>query len=209
MLHAGLRTVPFLAAAFLTLTPWTIRNVIRFGEPIVVNDAGGFNLWRGTHPELMRTVETYDRAEFARRSAVFETETVSAAAKIVDARASTPKTRDREWRRLAIENVRRDPAYAAKAALKKAALYWRPWLHPAEHGPKAIALSVVVILGLYVLGGLGLIAYPDRRLVLAVLLFFGALWLAHVPYFPSIRLRVPLTDPLLIVFAAGRVVRRG
>jgi hypothetical protein len=184
-----------------------VRNVIRFGEPIVVNDAGGFNLWRGTHPELMRTVETYDPAEFARRSAVFETETVSAAASVVDARAKTPKTRDREWRRLAIENVRRDPGYAARAAFKKAALYWRPWLHPAEHGPKAVALSVVVILGLYILGGIGLITYPDRRLVLAVLVFFGALWLAHVPYFPSIRLRTPLTDPLLIVFGAGVVAR--
>jgi hypothetical protein len=202
--HVGV----FLVASLLTLTPWTVRNLVRFGEPIVVNDAGGFNLWRGTHPELMRTVETYDRAEFARRSVKFETETVSAAARIVDARAKTPHTRDREWRRLAIENIRRDPAYAAKAALKKAALYWRPWLHPAEHGPKAVAVSVVVILGLYVLGALGLIAHPDRRLVLAVLVFFAALWLAHVPYFPSIRLRTPLTDPLLIVFAAGRVVRR-
>jgi hypothetical protein len=217
--HVG-GLVVFIGAAIVTLTPWTVRNVLRFGEPIVVNDAGGFNLWRGTHPELMRTVETYDGAEFARRSMVFETETVSAAAKIVDTRASTPKTRDREWRRLAIENVRRDPAYAAKAAFKKAALYWRPWLHPAEHGPKAVALSVIAILGLYILGAIGLIAYPDRRLVLAVLVFFGALWLAHVPYFPSIRLRTPLTDPLLIAFAAapiarlyltvaGRVVRSG
>jgi uncharacterized membrane protein YdjX (TVP38/TMEM64 family) len=41
--------------------------------------------------------------------------------------------------------------------------------------------------------------------VAAVLLFFAAMWLAHVPYFPTIRLRVPLTDPLLIVFASAPV----
>ena len=67
-------------------------------------------------------------------------------------------------------------------------------------------MSVLVILGLYVFGGIGLWQHPDRRLALAVLLFFAAMWLAHVPYFPSIRLRMPLTDPLLIVFAAGPVV---
>lgn len=201
-LFAWRRGHVLLLAAALTLSPWIARNVIRFGEPIVVNDAAGFNLWRGTHPELMRVVETTDRALFARRSVAFETGTVAAAAAAVDARAKTPAARDRAWRDLALENVRSDPAYALRSALKKAAFYWRPWLHPGEHGPNAIAMSVVVILGLYFFGAFGLWRHPDRRLVNAVLLFFAAMWLAHVPYFPSIRLRVPLTDPLLIAFAA-------
>ncbi|HEX2060770.1 MAG TPA: glycosyltransferase family 39 protein, partial [Thermoanaerobaculia bacterium] len=194
-----------VVAAVLTLAPWTIRNVVRFGEPILVNDAGGFNLWRGTHPELMRVVETYDREEFARRSWHFEAVTVSETAKRIT--ANTPRARDRQWRELAIENITNDPAFAVEAALKKAALYWRPWLHPAEHGPAAIAMSVVVILGLYILGGVGMYLHPDKKLVAAVLIFFAALWLAHVAYFPSIRLRTPLTDPLLIVFASAPLVR--
>ena len=192
--------LPLLIAAALTLSPWIARNYLRFGELIVVNDAGGFNLWRGTHPELMRVVETHDPARFAHASWVFESQTVSAAAAQVESRASTPAARDREWKRMALENVRRDPAFAVRATLKKAALYWRPWLHPAEHSPKMIALSVVVILGLYILGALGLWRHPLR---VPVLLFFAAMWLAHVAYFPSIRLRTPLTDPLLIAFAAG------
>ncbi|HYK01635.1 MAG TPA: VTT domain-containing protein [Thermoanaerobaculia bacterium] len=205
-LFAWRRAHVVLLAAALTLSPWVARNVVRFGEPIVVNDASGFNLWRGTHPELMQVVETTDRNLFAQRSVAFETRTVPAAVAAVDARAKTPGERDRTWRALALQQVRGDPGYAFRSTLKKAALYWRPWLHPGEHGPKTIALSVVVILGLYLLGGLGLWQHPDRRLVLAVLLFFAAMWLAHVPYFPSIRLRMPLTDPLLIVFAAGPVV---
>jgi uncharacterized membrane protein YdjX (TVP38/TMEM64 family) len=200
-LFAWRRAHVVLLAAALTLSPWVARNVVRFGEPILVNDAGGFNLWRGTHPELMQVVETHDRELFAQRSWHFEAVTVGETAKRIT--AATPKARDRQWRALAIENVRSDPAFAAKAALKKAALYWRPWLHPAEHGPIAIALSVVVILGLYVLGAIGMYLHPDKRIVMAVLLFFAALWLAHVAYFPSIRLRTPLTDPLLIVFASA------
>lgn len=205
-LFAWRRAHVVLLAAALTLSPWIVRNVVRFGEPIVVNDASGFNLWRGTHPELMRVIETTDRNLFAQRSVAFETQTVPAAVAAVDAQAKTPGERDRAWRALALQQVRSDPGYALRSALKKAALYWRPWLHPGEHGPKTIALSVLVILGLYLLGGLGLWQHPDRRLVIAVLLFFAAMWLAHVPYFPSIRLRMPLTDPLLIVFAAGPVV---
>ncbi|HEX8252391.1 MAG TPA: VTT domain-containing protein, partial [Thermoanaerobaculia bacterium] len=205
-LFARRRAHVLLLAAALTMAPWVTRNVIRFGEPILVNDASGFSLWRGTHPELMRVIETTERELFAQRSAAFEMQTAPAAAAIVDARASTPGQRDRAWRALAVQNVRDDPGYAIRSTLKKAALYWRPWLHPGEHGLKAIVLSLVVILGLYVFGGIGMWRHPDRKLVVAVLLFFAAMWLAHVPYFPSIRLRMPLTDPLLIVFAAAPVV---
>jgi hypothetical protein len=128
---------------------------------------------------------------------------VAETARLVDARAKTPGARDREWRRLALENVRGDPAYAAIKTLKKIGMYWRPWLHPAEHGSKAITLSLGVNLGLFILGAIGLARHRDRRLVCAVLIFIGAMWLAHLPYIPTIRLRVPLTDPLLIAFAAG------
>jgi len=191
--------------ALLALAPWMARNYLRFHEVIPVNDAAGFNIWRGTRPDLLAAIETHDPKQFAIRSQRFESQTVSEAAKLVDARASTPAARDREWRRMAIENLRRDRSFAIKVTLKKAALFWRPWLHPAEHGPKARLVSVIVVLGLYVLAAIGMFLYPDRKLVVAVLLFFTVMWLAHVPYFPTIRLRAPLTDPLLIVFAGGAV----
>jgi len=196
-----------LATSLLTIAPWTIRNFVRFHELIPVNDAAGFNLWRGTHPDLLRTVETTDPALFAQRSLTFETETAAVAARAVESRAKTPGARDREWRRLAMENVRRDPRFALESAVKKALGYWRPWLHPAEHGTKAIAVSFVVTLTLYILGAIGLWTFPDRRVALAVGAFFVAMWLAHLPYIPTMRLRFPLTDPLLIVFASFAIAR--
>jgi hypothetical protein len=191
-----------LAMSLLTLAPWTIRNFVRFHEIIPVNDAAGFNMWRGTRPDLLMTVETTDPALFVERSRRFETETAPTAARVIESRASTPGARDREWRRLAMENVRRDPGFAARWTLKKALGYWRPWLHPAEHGTKAIAVSLAVTLTLYILGAIGLWTFPDRRVAFAVVAFFVAMWLAHLPYIPTMRLRFPLTDPLLIVFAS-------
>ncbi|MBV8519887.1 MAG: glycosyltransferase family 39 protein [Acidobacteria bacterium] len=189
-----------VAAAALTLAPWTLRNYLRFHELIVVNDAGGFNLWRGTHPELLRIVQLRDRDAFARGSQHFESVTVAETARIVDARAATPKTRDREWQRLALAQFRRDPV---RPTLWKAAAFWRPWLHPAEYGRAMVFLSAIVSIGLFVFGAIGLARTPDRRLALAVVAFFVVMWLAHVPYIPTIRLRTPLVDPLLIVFSAS------
>jgi hypothetical protein len=40
------------------------------------------------------------------------------------------------------------------------------------------------------------------RMRLAVLVFFAAMWLSHLPYQVTMRFRVPMTDPLLIVVAS-------
>jgi len=202
------RVFALIVAATLTLAPWTIRNVMRFGEPIVVNDAAGFNLWRGTHPELLRIVALKDPVAFRDASWRFETQISSDAAKIVDARAKSPGARDREWRRLAWQNVKADPSFAMKTTVQKALMYWRMWLHPAEHGPKAVIASAILLIAMFILGALGLWRYRDRRIAIAVVVFFVAMWLAHVPYIPTLRLRTPLTDPLLIVFAAAALERR-
>jgi hypothetical protein len=192
-----------LALSLVTLAPWVVRNYVRFHELILVNDAGGFNFWRSTNREILEIVATSDRASFAERALRFEREVVPPVVREVNARASSPAARDREWRRLALENLRADPSFAARSTLKKMAMYWRPWLHPAEHGPKAIALSLVVNLALFAAGAIGLWRSSDRRFAVATVIFFVTMWLAHAPYVPTMRLRIPLTDPLLIVFAAS------
>jgi uncharacterized membrane protein YdjX (TVP38/TMEM64 family) len=193
----------FVFTAGLMLAPWTLRNAIRFGELIVVNDAAGFSLWQGTHPELLTIVKTEDPVAFQKRAVEFERVAVPAAAAIVEARASTPGARDAVWRRLALENVRTDPLFALSATLEKAALYWRPWLHPAQHSTAAVVLSLMVSLTLFLGGVSGMTQFPHKRLLAAALLFLAAFWLAHVPFIPTIRLRMPFTDPLLICFTAG------
>jgi hypothetical protein len=39
-----------VAASFLFLMPWIIRNVIQFQHPVAVSTNGGVNLWIGNHP---------------------------------------------------------------------------------------------------------------------------------------------------------------
>lgn len=205
-LYAGRRkAAPLLIASALTLAPWVARNYLRFGEVILVNDAGSYSVWHASHPETRRIYATEDRQEFRRRALEFETKTIHQVARQVESRATTPGARDAEWRKLAIEELRRDPEASARFAAVKAWYYWRPWLNPIEHGPRAVAGSAAILILLYVLAAAGMIRHPDKRLVAAVLIYFAVLWLAHIPHQVVMRYRIPFTDPLLLVFAAGAV----
>ena len=183
-LYRPRRAHVLLIASLLTLAPWTIRNVVRFQRVIVVNDAGGFGIWRGTHPDVIALTHERDRAKYAREAREFEVHTIAAT--------------HGDWTRLAIENIRAHPREEVLFTIEKAWLYWRPWLNPMEYSRKIVAASAAFIIPLYAFGFIGIV----RARRWDVLVFFGVMWLAHLPFQMGLRLRVPFTDPLLIVFAA-------
>jgi len=184
------RGLAFLIAAGLSLAPWTIRNLVHSHRLIVVNDAGGFGLWRGTHPETIALAHEHDRAAYAALARHFEVETIAAT--------------HGDWTRLAIANVEAQPRAEAWFTLEKAWLYWRPWLNPIEYSLAIVIGSALFVITLYVLAAIGL--WRTAALRSRILAFFAVMWLAHVPFQIGMRLRVPFTDPLLIVFASLTLV---
>jgi 4-amino-4-deoxy-L-arabinose transferase-like glycosyltransferase len=189
-----------LGAALLTLAPWTIRNAVRFHELIVVNDAGGFNLWRGYAPEIV----AIDRMEGERETASwqFDAVRIGEAQRAIERGALTPGARSQAWRRAAFDEIGRDPGGAFRWTLRKAWLYWRPWLAPGRYRWPVVLASGLFNLLLYAGAAIGLARSPDRRLVRGVLFFFAVIWLAHLPYQVVMRFRQPFTDPLLIALAS-------
>ncbi len=196
------KAAPLLIAGFLTLAPWVARNYLRFGELILVNDAGSYSVWHASHPDTRKIYDASSREELRRLEHEFENRTIHAVAAQVESRATTPNSRDREWRRLAIEDLRREPAESARFMARKAWLYWRPWLNPIEYGTRAVVASALILVTLFVLAAIGLWRHPLRN---AVLVYFAVFWLAHVPHQVVMRYRIPFTDPLLLVFAAGAI----
>jgi 4-amino-4-deoxy-L-arabinose transferase-like glycosyltransferase len=196
------------AGAALVLLPWIVRNAIRYHELIVVNDAAGHNFWRGSHPEMDRISHITDAAEYQRAARAFETEEVSAVARAIETRAHSPRSRSRAWLAAGLSNIERDPGHALSFVVRKALLYWRPWLNPQEHGEVAIAGSAIINIALYALAAVGLALTRRRepRVVGGFVGFFVVMWLAHVPYQVVMRFRIPFTDPLMIVFAASAIV---
>ncbi|HLI80788.1 MAG TPA: hypothetical protein VKV03_12445 [Candidatus Binataceae bacterium] len=187
-LYRPRRAHVLLIASALTLAPWMIRNFVRFDKIIVVNDAGGFGIWRGTHPDVIALTHEGDRAKYGQEAREFEVRTIAAARG--------------DWTRLAIENIRAHPREEALFTIEKAWLYWRPWLNPMEYSTRIVAASAAFIIPLYVFGFTGIV----RARRWDVLVFFAAMWLAHLPFQMGMRLRVPFTDPLLIAFAASLFV---
>ncbi len=189
------RTLTFILAALLTLTPWTIRNAVHFHQLIVVNDAGGFNFWRGYAPEIMAIDGMRDREAIARASWEFDARRVAAARKSIG--------RD-GWMRAGLDEVRRHPAAAVRWTLRKAWLYWRPWLAPEQYSWPVVAASGAFNLLLYAFAAIALVRLPDRRLAAAIVVYFAIVWLAHLPYQVVMRFRQPFTDPLLIALCLSR-----
>jgi 4-amino-4-deoxy-L-arabinose transferase-like glycosyltransferase len=202
-LYRPRRAHVLLLGAALTLAPWTIRNAARFHELIVVNDGGGFNFWRGYAPEIIAIDGMRDRDAIARASWEFDARRIAAARNVIERGAATPLARSRAWSHAALDEIRRDPALAARWTLRKAWLYWRPWLSPEQYSWPAVIGSGAFNLLLYIGAAIALARCRDRRLAIGVIVYFAASWLAHLPYQVVMRFRQPFTDPLLIALLPG------
>lgn len=203
------RMLLFAGAVLVALLPWSVRNAVRYDALILVNDAGGYNLWRGTHPQLESLMR--ERSPEERRLGAIEFEAAGARlAREIEQRWSTHGERQAAWRRLAIEEVRANPRAAFRFAALKAWMFWRPWLDPAEHSRVAVLVSGALNLLLYIAAAAGLVLLwrREQKVAAVIVAMFLVAWLIHVPYQTVMRFRIPITDPLMIVLAAGAVTGR-
>ncbi|HEY0594092.1 MAG TPA: hypothetical protein VGF40_20140 [Thermoanaerobaculia bacterium] len=196
-----------VAGAAAALAPWTALMAQKHGELILVNDAGGYNLWRGSHPALAAAVRAETPEAYRARSVEFETVITPQVAASVESVARTPMERSREWRRRALRIVRAEPSFVARYTVWKAVDFWRPGLNRFEY-PRAVAWgSAAFNLALYALAAGGLLTLRTRNRTAAALLLAWILtfWLAHVPFQVVTRFRTASLEPVLLVLAATAI----
>lgn len=189
---------------FTTLAPWMAYTHHRFGEVILVNDAGGYNLWRGSTPAIRKLAEIEDPAVFAQAAIDFESMVSPTMAAGIDARGESPMHRNRLWVEQAWLEFRAEPGAWFGFTLRKAANFWRPWLDPIAHSPFRVFASGAWNGSLLLLGGFGLREFHRRdaataRVLVALILLA---WAAHVPFQLTMRMRIPFTAPLAMALAA-------
>jgi 4-amino-4-deoxy-L-arabinose transferase-like glycosyltransferase len=195
----------FAIGAVLILGPWVLRNASHYRELILVNDAGGYNFWRGTSPEMEAIGRVDDPEAYSIASIQFETVTSPAIALEIDRMAGTPSSRSREWYRRSLESLAADPGAFFLRLLRNGLAYWRPWLNPQTYSTAIVITTgfLMTALDLLALIGWRLLQRRNRRLALwcaaAALLF----WILQIPFQVVSRLRIPITDPFLIIFAAA------
>lgn len=202
--------VLLLAGSLVVIVPWTARNLLRFGEFLVINDAQGINAYRGASPEMFEVMTAPDAGAAERALRRFEKE-YGAAADWVAVQGDSPGERDRLWRGRALDLIAADVPSYLRFLGWKAVSYWRPWLNPRFHGPRKVVLSAALLVPVLIAAvvGLSLLRRRDRWLFRFLLTFLILGCLAHVPFQTVMRFRIPFADPLYLALAAGSLLELG
>lgn len=199
----------FIIGCAVTLFPWSLHNYIKYKEIIIVNNAFGYNFWRGSDPKMYKISKIKDQKEFLLASREFEENYSKKYIDEVNKKAKSPMERSKEWFKLGIKNVKEYPKIYIKYTTKKAIDFFRLWLNPQEYGKKKAILSSLIIIPLYLLGFIGLIIYRynEKWLFNFIIIYFIIIWISHIPFQVVIRFRIPFYDPILIVFAGNALYK--
>jgi hypothetical protein len=198
--------VVLLAVAGATISPWTVRNRLRFGETCLVSSNGGFNFYMGNNPD------TRGEVDYA---------TVSALDEALDGelRRADEFGRDRILYREGVRYIVENKAEAAGNFAKRAVLHW--FYRPENLRALSGQADVTTNFRLYIW------SYALTYVPLALLALLGflrlrgrwgeltPLWLTFVystaiatAFVVQTKMRLIKVEPFLMLFAADWVVAR-
>jgi hypothetical protein len=201
----------FIGGMFLTILPWTLANYVRTGEIILINDASGYALWVGNHPQALALYENNfrDLAEYNRYSDFvlqdLADEKIAEWDRTENYSVLSLNERDRLWQREAWKNMRGNPGLTEKLWFYKVWAFWKPYLNPTAYSGKVVLISGIFLTLLFLLALAGAkIVWTDYNNK-QVLVLFGILFLTataiHTFIVSMIRYRIPYVDPYFCVLA--------
>jgi 4-amino-4-deoxy-L-arabinose transferase-like glycosyltransferase len=204
------------AAAFLgmiaTVAPWTIRNALVFHELIPVSDAGGRAFYEG-NSHLTRGYFSVTSLDGYQRWIAAEKDDLEEKLRRIEREGvHTPGRRSRAFRDLALEEIRANPAEELRLLGRKSWLWLRPYPTPWFHPRLVVWATGIYYVCLDLLAAVGLasasVLRPGvRKAALGVLVVSFAV---HVAIIVVWRYRIPLWDPVLLLYAVpggARLVR--
>lgn len=198
----------FTLAAVLVLSPWAIRNQIRFGRPIFTTTHGGYTLLLGNNPEFYRYLRTARWGSVWQAGEFSETWRRRALADELGA--------NRRAYAQARENIAREPGTFCYACLVRIGRLWSPLPHRVDQDegrPRRLARYAVgswylAELLLAAVGLRGMLRRRGRREWLWGLLLAGCLTAVHTFYWSNLRMRAPLIPVVALAAAAGVAGRK-
>jgi len=179
--------------------PWTARNLVVFGRPILVAADGGVNVWIGNHPLAVGEGDLAANPALKAAHVAFRDRLAHL----------TPEEREPHYYRAALAWIREHPGAWLRLTAWKLFYTWVP-AGPSYRSRSPLyfwttVLSYGVLLALAVAGLPALRAAASPPRALGVLLASAVL--VNLITFPQDRYRVPVIDPVLIVVAAAALAR--
>jgi 4-amino-4-deoxy-L-arabinose transferase-like glycosyltransferase len=202
----------FAAAAVLVLSPWMVRNQVRFGRPIIATTHGGYTLLLGNNASFYRYLRTgnwgtvWDADEFNRAWRAQATRT----------RPADEIRNDRLAYARAWETIRREPGTFFYSCAVRAGRFWAPLPHQVDRRETPAKRSLRYLVGLWYLVELALAALGvaalwrgarrDRdwwRTWLWAVLLAASFTAVHTLYWSNLRMRAPLMPVVALAASAG------
>jgi 4-amino-4-deoxy-L-arabinose transferase-like glycosyltransferase len=204
-------------ATALAPASWALRNYQQYGDPILVNRAGGFSFWTANN-------ETYDKygkqavvplcaginddtlfcKEFLEIRRTLRNEDLTEAQRV--------KREDQmQWQR-GLRFLAESPSRTARLTLRKFLQFWTPVPDTVTNRDSAgstavlwisiLSYSPALLLGL---AGL-LLSWRSWRTLLPIYAYFATFTLVYSVFLPTTRYRLPL-DFFLVIFSAYALTR--
>lgn len=180
----------FLAVAFLVIAPWTVRNWLTLGEPVLISSNGGWNLYIGANPHASGS--TYAQG------GVPMPETVPEALR-EQLRTLDDVGKDALFRERALRWIAENPGqYLALIPAKLRALWWFDPYTPTSFGAARVVVYVVLLLAAAV--GVGF-ARPHARGLSIFVGLAGVSTVVYAVFYGSPRFRYAIEFGFLILAA--------
>jgi hypothetical protein len=190
-----IRAAVFAVAALLTIAPWTLRNYVTYGRPVLIASEGGITFWTGNH--LLSPGE----GDMAANPAIkLESRRLRDAHPGLSAEQLEPV-----YYREAFHTIAHHPLWWLGLEVRKFFYLWVPigpsyrlhsWLFLYATW---LSYGLVAPLGIVGLWRLARTASPPHGL----LLLLASAVVACLVFLPQERFRIPVIDPALIVGAAA------
>ncbi len=199
----------FTVAVVVVLSPWAIRNSVRFGRPIFTTTHGGYTLLLGNNPQFYEYLRTgaWGSVWKAEESEEFS-ETWRKRA-LADELGANRRAYAEAW-----ENIGREPGMFFYACLVRVGRLWGPLPHQVDTDEGPMRLGARYAVGLWYLvelllaaAGVWVVFRRGRRSAwFWGLLLAGCLTAVHTLYWSNLRMRAPLT-PVVALAAAAALAR--
>jgi 4-amino-4-deoxy-L-arabinose transferase-like glycosyltransferase len=213
------RQIPWslLLSTTVVVSPWFIRNLVVFGEPILTTTHGGYTLLLGNNPVFYEEVvnrpwgTTWEAASPQQSQNSWIAGVQTEMDRQIGADATEPQ-RNRWMSRRAWRNISDNPGSFLRACRLRLCRFWN--IAPQGLARRAVSSPVLWMIGLfYSVTGLGMLVGLIRfsrsewklwLLLIVLILSFTAM---HLVYWSNMRMRTPLI-PIVALLATRAVCSR-
>jgi 4-amino-4-deoxy-L-arabinose transferase-like glycosyltransferase len=209
------RQIPWrlILSTAVVVSPWLIRNLVVFGQPVLTTTHGGYTLLLGNNPVFYEEVvnrpwgTTWEDSSPQQSQSKWIAGVQAEMNRDLGANATEPQ-QDRWMSRRAWRNISDNPGSFLRALRLRFFRFWN--IVPQGSAGRAVSIPVLWMIGLfYTITGLGMLVGLIRldrtewQLWLPVIVLILSFTAVHLVYWSNMRMRTPLISIVALLATRG------